>query len=331
MSSVRAVEFELKPPSIASEAEITFAPTRTRIHCVSATLPATATTKAMEEFRHRVFWKPVGGPLRLVLRVVYEGEPPRVWNTVWGSGVEIVGTPTEKDWQVIYDTRRKAIDPEQRFMFDLDRRTNPNLIGLAPDIPECERKERLRLWGLLAPLLQMRLQLRKDDPAIPASIVVPSDQLRHFCDVFEVSTRARGVGDDWAAIGLTLERFAAGDLRTCVDVERAGKPLKIAIVEPDSYFVFYFAEFALACLDDQSCAKYHPMWTGLLPSFVKMQRYFLKRFPGPQCVTSYGEPDTKLTGADRALVDQEFRRAGVDRVAYEKMMSENLDIAGDCF
>jgi hypothetical protein len=320
------------PPQVGA-CELTFAPTRSKIHCVSVVEPAGGSVVAKEEFRVWARWPANARAIQIRLKVVYEYEPPRRLAVSWGNETDasIFGTPTSDDWGLLYSAREKFNEPEQRFLFELDRQTNPNLLPMSTDVPAAVRVDRIARWDSLLPQLQERLEVRKRGLPAQLSPISPVDLLPYFSEVVRKATRALGAGENWARVGAVLEQFAAGDLHRTVCVPRDSKTVSIGLVEPDSYFIFFFAEFALAALEEPTCHAHFDMWARLLPSLVKMQRYFIGRFPERQCVTAFGEPPSSLDPAVRNVIDQNFVGRDGRKEVQALLMKENLDLAGDCF
>jgi len=241
------------------------------------------------------------------------------------------GTPTSHDWQYIYTARSLFVEPEQRFLFELDRQSNPDLLRVAPDIPTQKVQERIAAWSSLVPLLMQRLELRARGMPHLAPPITPPSLLMEFSAVVYSATQKLGVGHDWYAIGRTLERFAAGDLHRDIPIPRGDQIVYHGTVEPDSFFIFFFAEFALAAMDNPACHADHAMWSSLLPHLVKMQRYFLARFPERKRIRDYREPRAPIDQAARAAIDREWATLPFDRATLERLMKQNLDLGGDAF
>jgi len=235
-----------------------------------------------------------------------------------------------------YSERQKLAlsDAEQRCLFELDRQTNEALLACNPDVTPGERNNRRTMIRDVTKRLQYRLTDRWNEATI-GSVDALTTQITELSQIFRDAMLALGVGADWAKVGTTLENFAAGELRETVTVMISGGFSEPRVVsEPDSYFVFLFAEFALAALD---VGVDTGMWQDLLPSLVRMQRCYVLRFtPKEPCVTCYTEKaTTKLDGAKRAAIDATFTTkwstSTKDRAALEVMILENLKEAGSAF
>ena len=239
--------------------------------------------------------------------------------------------PSSQEWLSIYRARSLFKEPEQRFLFELDRQSNPDLLRLAPDLSPQQAEQRIAAWRTLVPLLMNRLELRARGMPHLAPPITPTSLLLEFSQVVYKATQVLGAGHDWHAVGHALQQFAAGDLHRDIPLARGDHVVYHGTVEPDSFFIFFFAEFALASLDAPAARPYHTMWAYLLPHLVKMQRYFLARFPDRRRIRDYGEPRVPLDPSARAAIDREWVSLPSDRHTLESLMKLNLDLGGCAF
>lgn len=308
--------------------DVVFAPTRTNIVGVAAVEPANIRVDQPEDFRTRFRWSESQQVQAITFEVEYTNEPPNVliasWNQKWRTEGEPVST---MDFKAIYDFRDKlGRTGEQRFLFELDRQTSQHLMCFAPDIaPEVRAQRQVMLDRLNQNHLGPRLYARWRDGSV-RNMPVDADLLIYFSAIVHKAAMTMGVGEDWSRVGLTIERFAAGDMIQHIPVQRFGCAYDLDMVQPDSYFLFYFAEFALAALDENACAQWTDMWTGLMPSLVKAQAYYMARFSDASCLTQHFKAMALLSEVNRVAIDARFPPRGSTRATLEAAMYDNLKL-----
>lgn len=221
-------------------------------------------------------------------------------------------------------------DAERRCLFELDRQTNALLLEFNPGVLDVQA--RMKDVADATSILEDRIEYRWNgaEVAPPASVAAGVTQ---FSMLFRSAMYTRGVWDDWAAIGLTLERFAAGELADQIVAGSGVHKVTRWVCEPDSWYVFAFAEFGFLSLHFSIDVD---MWTGLMPALLRMQRMYLKRFAPKGSVRSYGlPPRPALSSAAQAAIRADYETAwdgsAKDAAAWQSMAHANLNEAAATF
>ncbi len=327
-------EMNLHPIAGSVGVEVSFSPSRTGFRDVEfpAELPSVegiARSIGVGPSLILGWGAPWQGSEALPITVSYWGETPRLPSFHWQLGIdEFVDSPRPSRAQLIYDARKELADtdPEHAYLFELDRNTLPAFLPLCPELTEEQRHEREELHSVLIELLQCRLKERHAGLSI--SDAVGDRSLRHFNDIFEAAAAHVGQGLDTE--GRLLERFAGGLLRHELSIPGFPKPEIIS--EPDSFFVFLFAEFGLLCMDHNVGVD---RWPQLLKSLVKMQSLYLARFEqmprGDWCLTRFDQPPQQPVAKDVwQAIDADFARIST-RSDLERKFFTNLRGASDCY
>ncbi|MCB9851656.1 MAG: hypothetical protein H6819_01065 [Phycisphaerales bacterium] len=190
-------------------------------------------------------------------------------------------------------------DRPQRFLHELEIQTHRDFLGFNPQLTESQKVERRALVRRTCDCLIRRINSRLSDEG--EIDTPPSDDVHRISQIFELAAEPLGGS---IATGEALLDFASGALGHVVHFTHEGKRHPYRISEPDSGFIFLFAEFGLA-----ANALGLPFWTNrLLLDLIKMQRYFLERnaHQRPRPWLQYRQPDRQLAPAARRRIDREF-------------------------
>lgn len=320
---------------------ITFAPTQSTIAAVRAVW------KGHRELRStitdpygpsaRIMWPgevPAGETL--VFDIWPEGEPLRAPRHQWHSVAKLWGDEVTGGPQLYEKIRRHRAgaaerDCEQAFLFELERNSQACLIRNPATTDPIDRRAEEDLVGLVNDakrVLNYRVRARFEG-GTPPRLPVTEEAAK----IFHSAAAALGDRD----LCKTLLRFANGQTRRSfwpdgepLPGEPPGEPEVYG--EPDSYFIFYFAELALAVRSlkrpaasggDQALSP--KFWQPLLPAMVAMQKIYMirhrKTWPDAPGVTDYGMCN------DWHLQPEEVEAI---RVRYAAMSDECLEqVIGD--
>ncbi|MFT7669739.1 MAG: hypothetical protein ACI8X5_002446 [Planctomycetota bacterium] len=186
--------------------------------------------------------------------------------------------PTEEDHEAI------ELSLERAFLFELDKQTLEPYMTYAL-VPKSERQARTEGFECLTPYLAEKL--RGNFAGVPFEDAPNSSAMVRFTEVFWKAAEQRflpgtslSAADKARTLGGTLEKFAGGLMATTVNLALVGSSA-VRQFEPDSYFVFFFAEFAFASIEHSP--EDNP-FIPLLPWLVRMQRFFVERFHLPKAV-----------------------------------------------
>lgn len=249
------------------------------------------------------------------LIVEFDGEALQQPTLLWAVKQWAIDSDNEV-WRQWYVKRQELADRDDQHacLFEIDRQTLPILIRQCPDLTETQRDYRVNeIAGLFAGELLTRLNDRWAGASPP--LISSSDWLHFVTDLFfEKAASKLGPAHTLAR---TFERFAAGDLHANIQFGIGSHEFDMFIGEPDSYYVFLFAECALACIQ-QNIGR--ASWKALLPTLVKMQSYYLDRIWPMDYVCEYGVPE-KRSPPRRAVIDRQY---AMMRGSLEEQIYKNL-------
>lgn len=287
------------------------------------------------------FEEPFAGGETVEFDLLFFGEKPQLLLASWLTGgiFPVSAIPSLTPEEELYDELDKiaAKGGPRAFLFELDRQTLKVWMELA-GVPKPTQNLRLDAFNCLTPGLNERLRETLDGWPVPA--ITDSATLSLFADLFWGAAEAHFDSSDTRPfsakvqdLGHTLERFAAGRLRlkSAITTSTLGD---IWHFEPDSYFVFFFAEFAFAASEK---GYYVTEFQQLLPYLVRMQRFFCERY-----LKYGGSPYGKITNYDEQPIDElkgaEFKdvvaalkteipvSGGFDAVALRGSVQEHLKL-----
>ena len=247
--------------------------------------------------------------------VVYEGEPPVVITEVWVEP----GQDSDAVLQAVVDAYVwnctsgsvpgiPNSDTYRAFFCRYEVQTNPSQFSLS-GLPEWERKVRKSLIIETSGVLKNRLQARWNAP--PGKPPAPEDLPRVSDPVISYLSRVQtdimqeffSLADgslDISELTSAYEYFAAGRLAD-------NDPNVISNAQPDTAFVYLFAEFAQHAIDVGIDTD---VWGPLLPGLVRMQQLFAEAQSPVQC---FDEPKAP---AETPISDQ---RMGELSLAYQSI------------
>jgi len=226
-------------------------------------------------------------------------------------------------YEQIYDGRERVVETEldarQGFLFDLERWSNDRFMPFSSDMSDAQREDRGSLVDRVRFRLERRVNLRSAGrvPDRPPA----RDDIEAITGIFVRAARHLRGGP---YLGEVLLDFAAGDLGRSVQWHLNGEPQTYRVAEPDSGYVFLFAELGLVGRSYDIA-----FWTErLILDLVKMQRYFMARFPfrAPSW-RQYPQPLAPLCPQARARIDGEYRAYASDLLSIETLealMAANL-------
>lgn len=154
------------------------------------------------------------------------------------------------------------------------------------------------------------------------------EDLEFGSQLFRAALSAGSNLEEWVDTARLIERFACGEF-----VRRIETPKRVWwAADPDSGAVFHFAEMAIACLEHDVDKTF---WATLLPSTIRMQRYYVCRFSRKQTNwRAFGPPREKLRPPYKKHVDSDLnpllddQSAGSDAhcvlAAYKRIITETL-------
>ncbi len=292
--ALQTFDLSLVAPSGATGVQVTFSPTRSRLVQVAGPSDfVRAGGVELEDGLPRFgirFITPIPAKRGFQAHISYLGEQLRAPLACWDGRTDEPPDPAcGRRWQNVYAQREKLAmtNPAQAYLFELDRLTHPVLLHFCREVCRDERARRIQRQDDLAKVLLARLEDRFGGTAPPA--VQDVDACRQFSAIFrQAATMLR---QDYRHAGEVLEAFAAGYHR--VEISVPNSSVIDVMSEPDSYFVFLFAEFGFACLEQS-----HPidpdMWLSMLQSLVKIQSLYLERWTPdartPMRVRDYQQP-----------------------------------------
>lgn len=217
--------------------------------------------------------------------------------------------------------------PEQRFFFSLDRESNPELLRVRETIGDLgalhvptRKGHVLRATDFLFRRLRTRFDRLTPSPpgTPPVPFPTPSSDGSDAASIRECSGLFRaaaltfpsgpGVPVNWTQIGQACSAFAAGELKTSVEIDPSTHETW-GVTEPDSANILMFAELAFAALSLTSTSEPQgidaDMWLPLLPYLVRMQWYYWGRWPAASHpFTEYKAPMSGLDPAARLAADR---------------------------
>jgi hypothetical protein len=328
-AELRFISFEVLAPGNANCLVITHGPTRSVLGETVVVDPPPETIDILPaSLRLLLRWsQPPQGTVHVQVSYVAEvlGQRHAAWFMVppesFAEGriyaeFEVLDT----DWPEVYSGRAKFREPEQRLMFEIDRRTSPKLLRHAADIPDADKLFRESTIIPFICELDQRLERRWNNAPIPA--LRDRAYTAYISAIFDSAIRAVFPRPVYADLGDIFCRFAAGHLRRLVSVDR-GLPERVDIVvtEPDSYFVFLFAEFAIAALEHGIDTE---LWNSLLPWLVKMQRLYVNRIAYTSSLRTFGFPGDALSEVEFDRLSREFPSHSMNRCELELLMARNL-------
>lgn len=212
---------------------------------------------------------------------------------------------TIEQFAQILSARERVVAREgggQAFLHTLEMQTHRDFLTLNPQLSVAARCERralvLRVCECLCRRVDRRLagQSADETPSL--------DDTRAITRMFEAASRTLANRND---VGGVLLDFAAGALARVAYFRHGDRRHRYRVSEPDSGFIFLFAEFGFA-----GHAFGMPFWTRrLLFDLVKMQRYFLERnaHQRPRPWRQYRQPDRPLSNEARVRIDRDYARS----------------------
>ncbi|HPF39373.1 MAG TPA: hypothetical protein P5081_02695 [Phycisphaerae bacterium] len=233
---------------------------------------------------------------------------------------------TDEHFEQILSARLRIVDREdarQAFLHELELETHRDFLKLNPRLTAPEKLERTRLVRRTCECLIRRVDARlSGDRSIE---IPPPDDIARLCRIFDDAIAA--LAGKWT-LGETLLDFARGALGRTVYFthENARRPYRVS--EPDSGFLFLFAEWGFAA---NACGQ--SRWTPpLLLDLIRMQRYFLERnaHQRPRPWLQYRQPQRPLTLEAQARIDAEysaFTETPLSVPRLEALMVANLRFA----
>lgn len=206
-----------------------------------------------------------------------------------------------------------AGDRPQAFLYELELETHRDFLEFNPRLNESMKQERKSLIRRTCECLIRRIDSRMTrDLAIS---LPPRQDIDRVSDIFEDAAHLLGNGRKTGAV---LLDFARGALGQVVHFTHNGRLYPYRISEPDSGFIFLFAEFGFAAR-----AYGRSFWTNrLLLDLIRMQRYFLERnaHQRPRPWLQYRQPDRPLDSEPQRRIDAEY-----DAIAASSPTTERLE------
>lgn len=307
------------PPGGAySMVTLRFPPSRSHLLTAQAVAPAVAQTSVLADLQivQVVLRDPVPAGAQVTVTTIAVGEMLSDPLVKWDNNIVLLDNepPPEArpDWKDIYDRREHLaqVSAEQSFFFELERATFWPMLYWNPHIPD--KAQRKTMAELVGQRLAARLLIRRDGPVAPHTVPSSLDCSQIIHDCTPASLRGQG----WKGLSRAMENFAAGELRTMIDWAQG---LQYAAAEPDSYYIFLYAELAISVIEDPAhqqgpaAADLIEMWLDVLPSLVKMQSYFCARFEAWNDITDLiRKPEVRLCPKRRAAIDLEYQQANYD-------------------
>ncbi|MBC7773190.1 MAG: hypothetical protein H7210_11885 [Pyrinomonadaceae bacterium] len=299
MSNFLEQTIKLRPPYPGRKFIVRFSPVRGAIHPPMRVTPESIRAEFIRPRGVQLLLPPdLPGDTEIDVTLAVSGEPIGQYVMDIVRPPRPAARPTEvagpRDWGLICKARQLMTDPEQAYFFELDRTTNVWLLDYADDLTRQEKEYRKRVLNDADPTslisqLTTRLKTRFTEGLIPRPLDNPADA-EEISRIFRGATRKLQVGEDWDKVGHSLRRFAAGELMANVLIDTTdndNRPItkNIIVTAPDSFYIFFYAEFALACLQLSIDVD---MWESLLPYLVDMQRIYSERFtPKPSRLREY--------------------------------------------
>lgn len=341
-------------PADATGVEIYFAPTRSRLLRVQVRGEPPTDVRPGTGLRVERIWGPnAARPVEIELW--YQGERPQALQHVWQTPLGWDSPLNDEPYAELSRRRKVEADanPFHAFFFELDRNTLAEYLEHNLDVAEAVKQSRTKALECIHPMLAERLNFRRVNAGmIPPAIGVSDPVIADLSNIFWKATDALFPGqanipenDRFATVGEALERFAAGRLRKLLTFEEHNqdfpeKPWKsVLISEPDSFFVFFFAEFATVAIQvgDPRAA----WWSAILPSAVRMQRFFVERYrldyatcevhPGSGCQKPYNAVTDYNASPACVMTEAHFQhlQATVPLQPADQQISDNLhELAG---
>lgn len=175
---------------------------------------------------------------------------------------------TKDLWVDVYEQRLalSAENDRYAFMFEIDRLTNPYLIPLA-GVPAGELQSRVEQVLALIEFLRLRLKIRAS--GFTPTSRYPRRWVAYFSAIFLDCDHVLVEHTPVSAFSF----FSAGYLRRTLKLKDQPDHIT-ASGEPDSCFVYLFAEFALLCLEQGVDAD---RWRPRLQALIAMQSVYCFR------------------------------------------------------
>lgn len=318
--ATRLWELSTEAPAAANIALVAFGPTRTTLLNGSTSDPVSTKVVAAPHGL-RVFFKwdrPLQPMQKVRLCVPYRGEPPSQQVVEW-----VMAAPNDVDehrwvgfaefivddgdWPQVY-AHRAALARQRRdhaltrgFLFELDRHSSIGLLKESRDVSHAERAFRCEAFRTLTAALEARLRQRwcRQTP----TPIADRPLLSYTSALYRQCVLAADARPDWDVLGRGMCDFAAGRLRDIIRVQRGDKQVELIVCEPDSIYLFLFAELAFSALEHGIDAD---MWTALLPWLVRMQPLYTNRVIGCTHLHTFRFPGPPLDDATYNRIDATF-------------------------
>lgn len=279
----------LEPPFASRRLLVEFYPVRGSIKAVRGATPSGVHVAVVRPLAILVMLpgntRPTT-PVELTIEVI--GEPVHRFEVGVAPearpGVGSTDVASPRDWLLLYHARAAMTDPKQVFFFELERMTNIWFLEHAPDVPTQEKQRRAKLLtdiGAESIITQLTNRLRSRYSESERPLPLNSrDDAKLVSGIFRDATRKLACGDDWDAVGEAMLEFAAGHLMQNVVIDTTdhqNRPIRknIIVTAPDSFYIFFYAEFALAAMELGVDAD---MWGSLIPYLCDMQPIYIARF-----------------------------------------------------
>lgn len=331
--SVRPTSITLKFRTRVEGVRIVFAPTRSNLSQLHVTPPSE--DPQIDTLVIHLKWpEPLEAGTEIHLEYEATGEPLRL---ISAHETRLRGEHSWSDeprFQHEYDQiaaarhRLAAADPRQAFFFELDRRTNPVLTGFSGEFPT---RPALVAHGALradvSSILEKRLKQRWEKKAVePISDPRLLEGLIFFSSLVRTCAAPLLSAASTAGFCRAIEAFAAGELRRKIQIQTGANNEEIehfTVSEPDSAFVFLFAEMGIACTELRIDTD---LWFPSLTALVKTQLYYLGRFePYVLPFNLYGQPTRRLSSDARARIDQDAPDPPITLDAAREAVAKNLE------
>lgn len=231
-----------------------------------------------------------------------------------GGAAEMATLPrSPAEWARLIDARRAlSKDPVHAFFWNLDEGSHVAYFPYLPALQPALRARREEAWRFVITALGQRLEMRWRGGR-PEEVACRG-HLQEYSSFMIGAAGPLGAPKLTAPLGGALRLFAAGLTALSVEVGTKASPHACTVSEPDSYFVCFFLEFALAAVEQRVDASF---WTPLLDDLAMMAPLFVARFDGEK------RPVTRLLNPPRSLSTKEAD--AVERVARADLAAMKRD------
>jgi len=233
---------------------------------------------------------------------------------------------TPAEWNELYRNResRAAGDQIEAFFFELDRTSEPNLMEHNPAFTPKQRVARLAAWKAISSQLEIRLESRFN--GLRTTVPVDLAMITGFSNV--VASAARELPAR-VPLGEVMLDFGSGKLERVVRIGSGAAAVDVPACAPDSYFIWFFAEFALLALEHDIDKA---LWDSSIKSLIEAAFLFSKRFPPRLPIQMHNNPPPLLDGRARDRARKEF--AAIWKSAKQRpaeALALALRASGSCY